>query len=93
MSAYVIVQGTVKDPEKMQEYGAAAGAIVEQHGGEFICRGPAEVLSGTSDYQVAVVLRFADAAAARTWYASPEYQAIIPTREAALDSVFVLVGD
>lgn len=93
MSAYVIVHGTVKDPDKMQEYGAAAGAIVEQYGGEFLCRGPAEVLSGTSNYQIAVILRFADAAAARTWYESPEYQAIIETREAGLDSVFVLVGD
>lgn len=93
MSGYVIVQGTVKDADKMKEYGAAAGAIVAQHGGEFICRGPAEILSGSSDYQLAVVIRFPDAAAAKAWYASPEYQAIIPTREAAFDSVFVVVGE
>jgi uncharacterized protein (DUF1330 family) len=93
MSAYVIVQGTVKDAEKMQEYGAAAGPSIAPHGGELVCRGPAQVLAGATDYQMAVVISFPDAAAARAWYESPEYQAIIPTREAALDSVFVLVGE
>jgi uncharacterized protein (DUF1330 family) len=93
MSGYVIVHGTVKDADKMQEYGGAAGPIVAQYGGEVISRGPAQVLSGTSDHQIAVIIRFPDAAAAKTWYESPEYQAIIPTREAALDSVFVLTGD
>ena len=93
MSAYVIVHGTPKDAEKMQEYGGAAGAIVAQHGGEFIARGPATVLSGTSDYKVAVVLQFPDAAAAKAWYESPEYQAVIPLREEALDSVFIPVGE
>lgn len=93
MSGYVIVHGTVKDAEKMQEYGAAAGPIAGKFGGEVICRGPAEVLSGSSDYQLAVVIKFADKAAAKKWYESPEYQALIPNRENALDSVFILSGD
>lgn len=93
MSAYVIVHGTVKDADKMQEYGGAAGPIVAQHGGEVVARGPATVLSGASAHKIAVVLKFPDAAAAKTWYESPEYQAIIPVREQALDSVFVVVGE
>ncbi len=93
MSAYVIVQGTVTDPDKMQEYGAAAGPIVGAHGGEVIARGPMSVLSGSSDHKISVVLQFPDAATARAWYESPEYQALVPTREAALDSTFVLVGE
>ena len=56
MSGYVIVHGKVKDAEKMQEYGAAAGPIVGKFGGEVISRGPVEVLSGSSDYQLAVVI-------------------------------------
>jgi len=93
MSAYVIAHATPKDADKMQEYGGAAGATVAQHGGEFVARGPATVLSGTSDHKVAVVIQFPDAATAKGWYESPEYQALIPTREQALDSVFVLVGE
>ena len=93
MSAYVIVHGTPKDADKMKEYGGAAAPLVAQYGGEFIARGPAEVLSGSSDYQLAVVIRFPDKDSAQKWYHSPEYQAIIPTREQALDSVFILAGE
>jgi uncharacterized protein (DUF1330 family) len=93
MSAFVVVQGTVTDPDKMQEYGAAAGPTIAAHGGELMVRGPMEVLSGSSDHKISVVVRFADAASARNWYNSPEYQALIPTREAAFDSVFALVGE
>jgi uncharacterized protein (DUF1330 family) len=93
MSAYVIVHGTVTNPEKMQEYGAAAGPLAAKHGGEVLSRGPVEVLSGSSDYQLAVVIQFADRAAAKAWYESPEYQALIPTRESGLDSVFILAGE
>ena len=93
MSAFVVVQGTVTDPDKMQEYGAAAGPIVAAHGGELMARGPIEVLSGSSDHKISVVIRFPDAAKARAWYESAEYQALIPIRESALNSVFTLVGD
>ncbi len=93
MSAFVVVQGTVTDPDKMQEYGAAAGPIVAAHGGELMARGPIEVLSGSSNHKISVVIRFPDAAKARAWYESAEYQALIPIRESALNSVFTLVGD
>lgn len=93
MSAFVIVHGTPKDAEKMQAYGGPAGETVAKHGGEFIARGPATVLSGSSDHKIAVVIQFPDAATAKAWYSSPEYQALIPTREQALDSVFILAGE
>jgi uncharacterized protein (DUF1330 family) len=93
MSAFVVVQGTVTDPDKMQEYAAAAGPIVAAHGGELMARGPIEVLSGSSDHKISVVIRFPDAAKARAWYESADYQALVPIRESALDSVFTLVGD
>ncbi|MFT4564926.1 MAG: hypothetical protein ACI9BW_004696 [Gammaproteobacteria bacterium] len=93
MSGYVIVHGHVTNGEKMQEYGAAAGPIVGQFGGEVISRGPSEILSGASDHNICVVIKFADKAAAKKWYESPEYQALIPTREQGLDSVFFLTGE
>ena len=93
MSAFVVVQGTVIDPDIMQEYGAAAGPIVAAHGGELMARGPIEVLSGSSDHKISVVIRFPDAAKARAWYESAKYQALIPIRDSALNSVFTLVGE
>jgi uncharacterized protein (DUF1330 family) len=93
MTAYVVVHATVLDQNKMQEYGAAAGPTVTAHGGKVVSRGPSEVLAGESPHQVMVVLEFPSRQAAQAWYASEEYQAIIPTRLAAMDSVFVLGGE
>ncbi|MGR8919805.1 MAG: DUF1330 domain-containing protein [Gammaproteobacteria bacterium] len=93
MSAYVVVHATVKDQEKFQEYGAAAGPIVESHGGKVVCRGPSTALAGDDPHALMVILEFPDRAAAEQWYNSAEYQAVIPTRDAGLDSVFVLGGE
>jgi CRP-like cAMP-binding protein len=46
MSAYIVVHATVLDPAKMQEYAAVAGPTVSSHGGEVVCRGPCEMISG-----------------------------------------------
>ncbi|MCH9671700.1 MAG: DUF1330 domain-containing protein [Gammaproteobacteria bacterium] len=93
MSAYVVVHGTIKDKEKMQAYGKVAGPSVASHGGEVVCRGPSEALAGVNAHTLMVVLKFPDQQAARDWYNSPEYQAIVPTREAAMEAVFVIAGD
>lgn len=93
MSAFVVVHATPKDADKMQEYGAGAGPTVEQHGGKVVARGPATALAGESAHQLMVVLEFPDKQTAENWYNSAEYQALIPTRTAAMDSVFILGGE
>jgi len=93
MSAYVVVHASPKDADKMQEYGAGAAPTVASHGGEFVCRGPAEVLSGESEHKVMVIVKFASKQAASDWYNSAEYQAMIPVRTEAMDSVFILGGE
>jgi uncharacterized protein (DUF1330 family) len=94
MSAYVIVHATIKDPAKMKEYGALAGPSIKAAGGEVITSGAVvDVLTGSHDHQRAIVLRFADAQAARDWYASDAYQAATVIREQAMDAVFILSED
>ncbi len=93
MAAYVVVQGTIKDQEKMLEYRAAAGPTVSKHSGKILCRGPSEVLSGDNPHKLMVVLEFPSKEAARAWYNSAEYQAIVSTREAGLESTFTLAGE
>lgn len=94
MSAYVIVHATIKDPEKMKEYGALAGPAVKAGGGEVVTSGAVvDVLAGSHDHKRAIVLRFADAQAARDWYASDAYQAATVIREQAMDAVFILSED
>ena len=93
MTAYVAVHATIKDQDKLQEYGGAAVPTLTSFGGELVCRGPSEVLAGSNPHQVMVVLKFPDRAAATAWYNSAAYQALIPTRLAAMDSVFILGGE
>jgi uncharacterized protein (DUF1330 family) len=93
MTAYVTVHATPKDTEKLQAYGALAAPTLVAYGGKFVARGPCEVLSGEHAHKVMVVLEFPDKDAARRWYNSPEYQAAIPTRLEAMDSVFILGGE
>jgi len=94
MSAYVIVHATIKNPEKMPEYGALAGPSIKAAGGEVVSSGAVvDVLTGSHDHQRAIILRFADAQAARDWYGSDAYQAATVIREQAMDAVFILSED
>lgn len=94
MSAYVIVHATITNPEKMPEYAALAGPSIKAAGGEMVSSGAVvDVLAGSHDHQRAIILRFADAQAARDWYASDAYQAATVIREQAMDAVFILSED
>ncbi len=94
MSAYVIAHATIKDPEKMKEYRAIAGPSIKAAGGEVISAAQVtDVLVGSHEHQRTIILRFTDAQAARDWYASDIYQSAIPTREQAMDAVFIVVED
>ncbi len=91
MSVTVLVQVTVNDPEKFGEYGAVAGATIKAAGGEVVGRfRNSEVFAGDFRHSTFVLITFPDAAAAKGWYASAEYQAVIPLRDEASDVVIVL---
>jgi len=92
MAAYVIVDATVHDPEGIKAYGAKVGATLKAHGARLLVAGGAvDVLEGSWSPSRLVVLEFADADAARAWYNSPEYQEIVPIRQAASDDNFIVV--
>ncbi len=93
MSATFFVQFTIKDAEKFKVYGAGAGPTLAAHGGTFAGRFMIEdVLEGASEHQGVVMLEFPSLEAAKGWYNSPEYQALIPTRREAADMVFLLTA-
>jgi uncharacterized protein (DUF1330 family) len=48
-----------------------------------------KVLSGEHSYMDTVVIRFPDAGSAAGWYASADYQTLIPLREQAADIVLI----
>lgn len=92
MSVHVVVELTVKDPEAVKRYSAAAGPAVERYGGEFIGRGAWQVLTGEPAFEHGAIIRFADRETAIAWYNSPEYQATLADRSAAMACRFRLIG-
>lgn len=81
MSAYVIVEVDVTNPEGYDEYRPLATRSVARHGGRFVVRGgKAEAWEGEWKNRI-VVLEFEDLDAARAWYYSDDYQAALRIRQ------------
>jgi uncharacterized protein (DUF1330 family) len=92
MSAYVIVEFTVKDPDIYREkYAAVAGQTAKEHGGEVIAAGSWEVLHGSGSLTSGALVRFTGRETALNWYNSPEYQQLIEIRGVAMDARFSLL--
>jgi uncharacterized protein (DUF1330 family) len=81
MPAYYVAEVEITNPAGFQPYGAAVGATLEQYGGRYLTRGgPTELIEGGPEPKRIVILEFADKAAVKRWYESPEYQKILPLR-------------
>ena len=83
MTGYVIVDVEVHDPIAYKDYTDQVLATVAPYGGRFVVRGGAyETKEGHWQPKRIVVLEFPSFDAARAWYDSPAYQAILPIRQA-----------
>jgi uncharacterized protein (DUF1330 family) len=81
MPSYAIahLHAVTMGPE-IADYLARIDATLEPYQGRFLIHGArAEAIEGAWDADV-IVIEFPDRAAARGWYASPAYQAILPLR-------------
>lgn len=93
MPAYVIGQIHIRDRAAYQAYLDGFSPSFERHGGVLLAGSAqaTQVLEGTWAHPCTVVLRFPDAAAARAWYADPDYQAIVGVRWANAETNLVIV--
>ncbi len=92
MSAYVIANLEVIDPEGFQEYRKRVGPIIEQYGGRYLVRGGNyEVLEGQPSASRLVIIEFQSFTQAKEWYLSREYQEIIPFRQTSARGELTLV--
>jgi len=74
MTAYVIVDIEVSDPEGYKEYAKMAPDTVKLYGGKYIARGGAnETLEGDWQAKRLVILEFPSVEQANKWLYSPEY--------------------
>lgn len=94
MSACIVGTITVRDEVLWAHYLEGVAETFRQYGGEVLLRARSPMpLSGTAHGERVVVARFADMAALRRWFDSPDYQALIPLRDAAADVVLTAYED
>ena len=92
MSAYVIVEFTVKDPDVYREkYAGNAGKTAKEYGAEVLANSNWEILDGAPMLSSGVIVQFPDHETALRWYNSPEYQQLIEVRGVAMDVRFSLL--
>jgi len=92
MAAYVIVDMTVTDPVKIEEYRKLAGATVAALGGKFLARGgKTEVFDGDWKPQRIVVIEFPSLEQAKLWRSSPEYGKACEIRDRAARTRMIVV--
>ena len=94
MPAYFVAELDVTNPTGMDPYRAAVPATIAQYGGRYLIRGgAAELIEGGPQPKRVVILEFADTAAVKRWYDSPEYQKILPLRLAnSTGRAFIIEG-
>jgi uncharacterized protein (DUF1330 family) len=92
MSAYLIAEVEVRDPQGYDEYRKLVGPTLQKYGGKFLVRGgKVESLEGDWNPKRVVVLEFDSVDQARRWYGSPEYTIAKDIRQKASDGRFILV--
>lgn len=92
MSAYIVVNVTVKDPKRYDDYKVLAPRSIEQYGGKYLARGGrSETLEGTFKPNRMVILEFPSVDKAKTWWASTEYAKAKAIRQSCSEADLVVV--
>ncbi len=94
MSAYFILDMTVVDPDKLQEYGNRVLALAQKHGGEFIVQSTDnEAVEGQWRPQVLAIVRYPNRQAIHDLYDDPDYAPLKKLRhEGAVTNALIVDG-
>ena len=77
MSAYLLANITVNNPEKYKEYVEKVKSLVEKFDGEYLVRGgEMSVIEGDWPHKRNIVIKFPSHEKAMEWYNSEEYKPI-----------------
>jgi uncharacterized protein (DUF1330 family) len=98
MAAYLVVEHTITDAAKFEEYRVKVGPLIANHGGRYLTKGGSHKLlevDRSAPDRVALI-EFPDMPSLEAWYTSSEYQLLIPLRHSAVDmnkeTLFTLDG-
>lgn len=91
MTAYVLAQLSIHDRPLYDRYAAKFFPTLEPYGGRLLAAEEAPVvLEGSWDLDKLVLIAFPDAAMARAWMQSEDYQSISKDREAATEATVLM---
>ena len=92
MSAYVIVDITVTDPERYEDYKKLAPPAIAAYGGKYVVRGgKSEKLEGNWEPNRIVILEFESTENAKEFINSPEYREARALRHETASSNMIVV--
>ena len=92
MSAYIVVEIHVKDPERYADYRTMVPSSLEAYGGKFLVRGGAvERLEGDWEPSRFVVIEFDSVEQAKRWWDSDEYRQARDLRQETADTKMIVV--
>ncbi len=92
MSAYVIVDITVTDPERYEDYKKLAPPAIAAYGGKYVVRGgKSEKLEGNWEPNRIVILQFESTEKAKEFINSPEYREARALRHETASSNMIVV--
>jgi uncharacterized protein (DUF1330 family) len=92
MSAYIVYQADVYDPEQYELYKAQAAPALAAAGAKYLVRGgDIEVLEGDAPRGRTVIIEFPSKDAAVAFFHGPEYTAIRALRANAADAHMYVV--
>ena len=93
MSAYMVAQIKVDDPEEYKHYIVGFLPIFEKYGGELLAtsKSETEIIEGEWVHPRTVIMKFPSLEDARNWHHDPEYQALAEHRWRSAQTNLVLV--
>jgi uncharacterized protein (DUF1330 family) len=92
VTAYVVVEVDVKDPERYADYRSMVPASLALYGGKFLIRGgQVENLEGDWEPQGFVMLQFDSVEQAKRWWDSEEYREARDLRQATSETKMIVV--
>jgi uncharacterized protein (DUF1330 family) len=78
---YFFGEFEITDPAAYKVYGTTVSDIISAHGGRILVRGgEPQPLDGTMPQRRFIIVEFSSPEAARTFYSSDAYQAVLPFR-------------
>ncbi len=94
MSAYILSQLTVNDYKKFKECIRHVPETLVKYGGKLVVASQnIEVMEGSLDKKMCIVIEFPSMKNAKNWYESDEYRPYKAVRQEATDSSIVFIDN